>query len=313
MSRPRKKTPQTLPLAGIRVLVGRARHQASALSAGLKKLGAEVIEIPFIEIRKPRSYKPLDGALKAIADYDWLILTSVNGVEALSARMKRLRISPKHSKHLRIAAIGPATRQEIEKLGLKVAVVPERYIAESVVQSLNGKVEGKRVLLARAKVARDVIPRELRKMGADVDVVEAYETVIPALSQTRLRSIMKDPKRRPHVVTFTSSSTVRNFANLLGILVEQGEQPGAGAHPIVRSGGTPANSPALQRRVETTARSRPGGTAPIRPVLEDLRFASIGPITSSTLRDLGLPVHIEATEYTIPGLINAIARYNRRS
>src|SRR6266571_2269617 len=96
------------PLAGLRVLVGRARHQASALSAGLKKLGAEVIEIPFIEIHKPRSYKPLDTALKAIAEYDWLIFTSVNGVEALHARMKRLRISTATLKSLKIAAIGPA-------------------------------------------------------------------------------------------------------------------------------------------------------------------------------------------------------------
>src|SRR5712692_11683184 len=124
----RNRSSQYPPLAGIRVLVGRARHQASALSAGLKKLGAEVIEVPFIEIRKPRSYKPLDTALKQLAKYDWLILTSVNGVEALSARMKRLRISPKHFKHLQIAAIGPATQEEIEKLGLDVAVVPQRYI-----------------------------------------------------------------------------------------------------------------------------------------------------------------------------------------
>src|SRR5216117_126899 len=106
-----------MPLSGLRVLVGRARHQASALSAGLKKLGAEVIEIPFIEIRKPRSYKPLDAALKRIAEYDWLILTSVNGVEALSTRMKRLRIDRSRLAHLQIAAIGPSTKREIENLG----------------------------------------------------------------------------------------------------------------------------------------------------------------------------------------------------
>ena len=310
MNSSRNKSPRGLPLAGIHVLVGRARHQASALSAGLKKLGADVIEIPFIEIRKPRSYKPLDTSLKALAKYDWLILTSVNGVEAIAARMKRLRIPKKNLKHIQIAAIGPATREEIEKVGLKVAVVPQRYIAESVVESLRGKVEGKRVLLARAKVARDVIPRELRKMGASVDVVEAYKTVVPASSRTRLRSIMKAPNRRPHVVTFTSSSTARNFAALLGM---HAEKPAPSARRSIRSGATTANSPALQRRVETTARSRPGGTAAMRPLLEDLQFASIGPITSATLRDLGLAVHIEAAEYTIPGLINAIARYNRRS
>src|SRR5260370_41575715 len=156
-----KKSSWYSSFAGVRFLVGRARHQASSLSAGLKKRGGEVIEIPFIEIRKPHSYKPLDMALKAIAEYDWLILTSVNGVEALSARMKHLRIPAKNLKRLQIAAIGPATRQEIEKLVLRVEVVPQRYIAASVVESLRGRVEGNRDSPTRAKVARDVIPRDL--------------------------------------------------------------------------------------------------------------------------------------------------------
>jgi uroporphyrinogen-III synthase len=277
----RKKPPLKAALAGFRILVGRARHQASALSAELKTLGAEVIEIAFIEIRKPQSYAPLDAALKAIAEYDWLILTSVNGVDAVAARMRWLGITAKNLKHLKIAAIGPATREAIEKLGLRVAVVPQRYIAESVVESLRGKVEGKRVLLARAKVARDVIPRDLGKMGARVDVVEAYETVVPTSSRTKLRSIMKDSKRRPLVVSFTSSSTVRNFAALLGMHVKRLH---AGVHPEIRS-------------VRTAA---------IAPLLEGVQFASIGPVTSATLRELGLPVHIEATEYTIPGLTKAI-------
>jgi uroporphyrinogen-III synthase len=120
------------------------------------------------------------------------------------------------------------------------------------------------VLLARAKVARDVIPRELRKMGARLDVVEAYETVVPVESKRKLQALIKDPKRRPDVVCFTSSSTVRNFASLLG---------GRGRPPHID--------------------------------LQGARFASIGPITSATLRELGLPVHIEAEEYTIPGLIRA--------
>jgi uroporphyrinogen-III synthase len=257
-----------LPLSGLRILVGRARHQASALSSGLRELGAQIIEIPFIEIRKPRSYKRLDSALRNLREYDWLILTSVNGVEALWERLHRLRLNKKHLKHLKLAAIGPATRAAIEKHGIKVNVVPEEYVAESVVQSLRDQVAGKRVLLARAKVARDVIPRELRKLGAKVDVVEAYETVIPKSSRTRLRAILKDPKRRPDVITFTSSSTVRNFVALLGNVWR--------------------------------GRSRPG-----KP--DDIRFASIGPITSSTLREFNLPVDIEATQYTIPGLIKAIA------
>ena len=260
-----------LPLAGLRIVVGRARHQASALSSGLRELGAKVIEIPFIEIRKPRSYQPLDRALKNLQDYDWLILTSVNGADALWKRIRKLGFTKRHFKHLKVAAIGPATKKAIEKRGIKVNVVPEEYVAESVVESLRDQVAGKRVLLARARVARDVIPRELRKLGAKVDVVEAYETVIPRSSLTRLRAILKNSNRRPDVITFTSSSTVRNFANLTGKNLRRG-------------------------------RARPRKASP----LDDVRFVSIGPVTSSTLRELGLPVDLEAKEYTIPGLINAI-------
>src|SRR5262249_25294280 len=107
------------PLFGLRILVGRARHQADALSSGLRALGAEVIEIPFIEIRKPRTFRPLDAALERIAGYDWLILTSVNGVEALWERVGKLRLTKKELEHLKIAAIGPATRRAIEDRGLK--------------------------------------------------------------------------------------------------------------------------------------------------------------------------------------------------
>jgi uroporphyrinogen-III synthase len=263
----KKKGP---PLAGLRIVVGRARHQAGALSSSLQELGAEVIEIPFIEIRKPRSYQPLDTTLKNLHDYDWLILTSVNGVEALWKRVHKLGLTTRHFKHLKVAAIGPATKKAIEKRGIKVKVVPEEYVAESVVESLRDQVAGESVLLARARVARDVIPRELRKLGANVDVVEAYKTVIPQSSRTRLRTILKSPKR-PHMITFTSSSTVRNFVSLLGKNVWRG-------------------------------RPRPRKASP----LDGVRLASIGPITSSTLRELGLPVDVEAKEYTVPGLIRAI-------
>jgi uroporphyrinogen-III synthase len=256
----RRPAEESRPLAGVPILVGRARHQASALSAELRKHGAHVLEIPFIEIREPKSFTALDRALKNIANYDWLVLTSVNGVSALWARMKKLRISNRKLTHLRIAAIGPATRKAIEKNGIKVNVVPEEYVAESVVRSLRDKVQGKRVLLVRAKVARDVIPRELRKAGADVEVVEAYETVVPTSSRVQLRAALRRSSSRA-VITFTSSSTAKNFVALLG--------------------------------------SR-------RPSLENVTFASIGPITSATLRQLGLPVHIEAKEYTIPGLARAI-------
>jgi len=284
----KKKSSKSKPLSGVRVLVGRARHQAGALSTELRKLGADVIEIPFIEIRKPKSFKPLDAAMKSLNTYDWLILTSANGVEAMWDRMQKLSsgrqgireghdfsravedaqakpASGAGGTHLRIAAIGPATRKAIEQRGAKVDVVPKEYVAESVVRSLKSKVKGKRVLLVRAKVARDVIPRELRKAGAQVDVVEAYETVVPRSSRRRLRAALKNLKRRPHVVTFTSSSTGKNFVELLGA-----------RHAARKS------------------------------TLAEIQMASIGPVTSATLRELGLSVDIAAKEFTIPGLIAAI-------
>jgi uroporphyrinogen-III synthase len=257
-------TSKNKPLRGVRVLVGRARHQAGSLSAALRKQGAQVIEIPFIEIRKPKSFRPLDSALKNLASYEWLILTSVNGVDAMWARLARLRGKPQSLAHLRIAAIGPATKKAIEQKGHKVDVVPKEYVAESVVRSLRSKVKGKNVLLVRAKVARDVIPNELRRAGARVDVVEAYETVVPQSSRRRLRATLRNPKKRPHLVTFTSSSTVKNFVELLG------------------------------------------GQKSRRSMLDGVRMSSIGPVTSATLRELGLKVDIAAREYTIPGLVAAM-------
>jgi uroporphyrinogen-III synthase len=276
MSKKREKSTNR-PLKGVRVLVGRARHQAGALSAELRKQGADILEIPFIEIRKPRSFRPLDSALKNLDTYDWLILTSVNGVEAMWARIEKAigprssrKRSPSLAPGLSIAAIGPATRKAIVQRGLKVNVMPKEYIAESVVRSLKRKVRGKRVLLVRAKVARDVIPRELRKAGAHVDVVEAYETVVPESSRRRLQAALKNPNRRPSVVTFTSSSTVKNFVELLG-----------------------------SRRKSA--------------LLNGVQTASIGPVTSATLRELGLAVDIAAREFTIPGLVTAIVDVASRS
>ena len=256
------------PLSGCRVLVSRAKKQAGALSSTLKELGCQVIEIPFIEIRKPSSFAALDIVLHNLANYDWLILTSVNGVEALFERMAKYRLDNRALAHLKIAAIGPATKKAIEKHGLKVTVTPKEYVAESVVASLHKRVKGKRVLLVRAKVARDVIPRELRNAGATVDVIEAYETVAPKSSERRLRALLAS-ERKPHAITFTSSSTVKNFVSLLGL----------------RSARAALKKPATTRGIHS---------------------ASIGPVTSATLRELGLPVDIEAKKFDIPGLIAAI-------
>ncbi len=202
------------PLAGCRVLVSRARKQAGVLSSVLRELGCEVIEIPFIEIRRPSSYQPLDTSLRNLATYDWLILTSVNGVEALFGRMAKKKMAASALAHLKIAAIGPATKKAIEEHGLHVTVTPKEYVAESVVSALRRRVKGKRILLVRAKVARDVIPRDLRKAGAAIDVVEAYETAAPKWSQKRLRAALASKTGTPHAITFTSSSTVKNFVEL---------------------------------------------------------------------------------------------------
>ncbi len=251
-------------LAGKRILVGRARHQAAILSDQLRTLGAEVIEIPFIEICPPPSWKPLDQAIARLLDYDWLVLTSINGVQALFARMRKYGKSEADLLHLDIAAIGPATRKAIEKLGLPVDVMPPEYVAESVVAELAPLVDDKRVLLVRAKVARDVIPRELTNAGATVDVVEAYETVLPESSRAALAGVMHDPNRKPHAITFTSSSTVKNFLDLLG-------------------------------------RDNVG-------LLDGVSLASIGPVTSATLRDLGLRADVEAREFTVPALVEALTQ-----
>jgi len=234
----------------------------------LRDLGCQVTEIPFIEIRKPSSLKPLDMALKNLRDYDWLILTSVNGVEGLFERMKQRKLDKSGLSHLKIAAIGPATKRAIEEQGFKVAVTPKEYIAESVVAALQRRVKGKRVLLVRAKIARDVIPRELRKAGAEVDVVEAYETVIPDASAKRVRAVLASA-RKPHAITFTSSSTVKNFVSLLGL------------------------------QTARSAFKKNGAT-------DAVHAASIGPVTSATLREFGLPVDIEAEQYTMRGLVEAI-------
>jgi uroporphyrinogen-III synthase len=263
------------PLSGCRVLVSRARKQAGALSSTLKDLGCQVIEIPFIEIRKPASFADLDTVLHNLANYDWLILTSVNGVEALFERMAKYRLDNSALAHfLKIAAIGPATKSAIEKHGLTVTVTPKEYVAESVVASLHRRVKGKRVLLVRAKVARDVIPRELRKAGATVDVIEAYETVIPESSKRRLQAALNG-KRKPHAITFTSSSTVKNFVALLGL----------------RSARAALKKPKPNHGVHS---------------------ASIGPVTSATLREFGLPVDIEAKKFDIPGLVDAILAAKER-
>jgi uroporphyrinogen-III synthase len=217
------------PLGGKRIMITRPRQQAGGLADALRALGAEVLQLPTIEIVPPETYAHLDAVLEVISGFDWLIVTSASGAAALADRLGFLRIPVARLTHLQIAAIGPATAVALERIGLKISVVPEQYVAESVVAALKEKVLGQRVLLARAAVARDVIPEQLRKYGADIHVVEAYRTVIPADSISQVRALFEPGQPLPDVVTFTSSSTVNNFFTLLGAA---GVRMPAGLHAV---------------------------------------------------------------------------------
>lgn len=202
-------------LNGRTILVTRARHQAGRLAEALRARGATVLEIPAIAIEPPPSYAPLDAALREIAAYRWLIVTSANGVDALRTRIVEVGIASSSLAHLQIAAVGSATAAALRDAGLSVTVTPKEYVAESLVEALGDRVIGQRVLLVRAMVARDIIPDALRKRGATVDVVDAYQTVIPTESVTAMRTLFESGGRVPDAATFTSSSTVTNFLALL--------------------------------------------------------------------------------------------------
>jgi uroporphyrinogen-III synthase len=204
-----------LPLARRTILVTRARRQAGRLSDELRALGANVLEVPAIEIAPPDSYAALDDALGHLSQYQWLIVTSANGAEALRERMSALGIHAGALAPLQVAAVGASTAQALRDTGLPVAVTPREYVAESLLEALGDRAKGQRVLLARAAVARDLIPDALRAQGATVDVVDAYRTVIPAESVTAVRTIFGPGGHPPDAATFTSSSTVTNFLALL--------------------------------------------------------------------------------------------------
>ena len=230
------------PLSGRRIVVTRALAQAGELSRELEALGAEVFEFPTIEIRPPEDF----------------------GVEAFVERLDRqgldLRAVPRGA---RIAAIGPATARRVEEAGLRVDVTPEEYRAEALIEALaHGSLAGKRVLIPRARVAREILPEKLRESGAEVVVPPAYESVPSGEGRERLRELLENGG--VDCVTFTASSTVENFVRAFG---EEEE--------AVR-------------------------------LLSETRVACIGPITAETARKYGIVVDVEAGEYTIAGLVDAV-------
>jgi uroporphyrinogen III methyltransferase/synthase len=201
------------PLSGKRIVITRAREQAGELSRMLRRYGAHVIEFPTIKIVPPDSWDPVDRAIGSLEAYHWIIFTSTNGVKFFLKRLKLKKRRLTEFNHLRFCAIGPRTAHEIEKTGAKVDIVPDRYYAEALVQRLGSeKLEGRRILLARAKKARDLVPKELRELGAAVDVVEVYQTIIPHVSKKEIERVFQRDKI--DLITFTSSSTVNHFIHM---------------------------------------------------------------------------------------------------
>jgi uroporphyrinogen III methyltransferase/synthase len=201
------------PLFGKRIVVTRAREQASEFLAVLAEFGAQCLEFPTIEVIPPASWEGLDRGIREVEGYHWLVFTSVNGVKYFFDRLETLGGDVRDLKGVKIAAIGPKTAEAVAAKGIRTDLVPEEYRAEAVVEAFKKEdIQGKRILLPRAREAREVLPQELKKLGAVVDVVEAYRTVKPEGDKEGIREMLQHGDI--HMVTFTSSSTVNNFLDM---------------------------------------------------------------------------------------------------
>ena len=206
---------ETKPLFGKRIVVTRAREQASGFLKKLSSLGAECIQFPTIEIVPPDAFEPLDKAISHLESYQWLLFTSVNGVKYFLQRLYLQGKDVRDLKGIKIGAIGPKTALQWKNLGITPELVPDEYRAEAVVEAFKKwKPEGVRILLPRAAKAREILPDELRRMGARVDVIDAYKTVTPTDDTAGIREMLQ--RGTIDMVTFTSSSTVTNFVSMFG-------------------------------------------------------------------------------------------------
>lgn len=202
------------PLFGKRIVITRARAQASDLVSKLSRLGAHCIEIPTIQIAPPRDIAPLKESIKHIKGYDWLVFTSVNGVKFFFETLFDMGKDVRALGHLKFACIGPVTRDRLKDYGIISDILPKTFRAESVIDAFSGvDLEDKKVLLPRAMVARTILPEELTKMGALVDEVSAYETRLDDRGKEELIALLEN--NEIDAITFTSSSTVSNFMSLL--------------------------------------------------------------------------------------------------
>ena len=261
--------PETRPLFGKKILVTRAREQASGFSEALRLRGAEPIEFPVIKIQRLENYDALDSALSEVSTYDWIVFTSANAVPVFAERLAALNLDARAVGRAKIATIGPATALAVwEHLKIRADYTPTEAVAEAVLaQWPDADMSGKRVLLPRAAEAREILPDQLRERGAIVDVIPIYETVLDATEAEELRRMLKNGEL--DALTFTSSSTVRNFAQAI-------------------TNGNLSELPAL---------------------IQETLVAAIGPVTADTLRELGIAPQIVAQEHTLPGLLAALEQY----
>jgi uroporphyrinogen III methyltransferase/synthase len=206
---------ESLPLAGKRILITRAREQSSVLAQLLEAAGAEVVEFPTIAFQPPESWEPLDDAIRRLGEYDWVLFTSANGVRAFGERLQGAGQDCRALAGKTVCAIGPATAAALQSLGIRADLVPAEFRAEALVQAIATRdLRGARMLLVRAAEAREVLPEELTRRGARIDVVPAYRTVRAAGDVEEVRALLRD--RKIQVATFASSSTVKQFFALLG-------------------------------------------------------------------------------------------------
>ena len=206
-----------LPLAGVRVVVTRAKDQAAEMTARLEALGAEPIAVPTIAIAPPEDPGPLDAACARIGTFDWVVFTSVNAVARVVQRLRAGEAGSRSLQDARLCAVGSATADALARHGARVDLVPDEYRAEGVIRALrrHGGLAGARVLLPQGDLAHDLLRSELQRAGAEVTAVTAYRTVPADLDRgPDILGMLRE--RQVDVVTFTSGSSVRNFARAIG-------------------------------------------------------------------------------------------------
>ncbi len=257
------------PLSGRGVVITRPHHLQGGFREKILELGGEPVSVPAVKVLPPRDYSLLDGYVKEVNKFNWIIFTSINGVEYFFNRLKVREIDFRELKGVKLAAIGPKTGEAIKNLGLKVEFQPSEYRAEAVAQGLKDIANpGEVFLLPRADIARLELPRALREMGMKVYEVATYYNVLPEDRGDIAFEELLSGRKKP-IITFSSSSTVRNFFKLLG----------------------------------------EGGSDMVKGAV----LASIGPVTSETIRSYGLNVDIEATRYTMEGLLEGILNYTKNN